>query len=212
MNNSDYLRDAYYANREAWLGSDGSIDGYGGGGNNSPVSLPYIIQIVNACTSAITDVDVGDSYANRAGVSAGPWNFNQNASITITSALVGVTYIEFLAQSESKPFKVGTTMLISSSSGQIEQPVTITHRNASGDRQDHVITPTIDAYQTQTDRIIDDYEYLFDGYSRARFSQVNGSATVTLRMYQVGMFTATQIVAGRNSNKSYLYPHIVRAF
>ena len=213
MDNSQFFQANYQANRNKWLSAEG--EGYefeAGAGTHGdvPISAPYVIQIVNACTSAIASVDIGDSYANRAGVSAGHWNFNQDSNITISSTIIGVTYLEFLSQSESKPFKVGATMAISTSAGQLEQSIAITHRNASGDRQDHVLTPTLDPYQEQTDRIIDDYEYLFDGYTRLRINQVNGSATLTIRMYQSGMFTATQLVAGRKGLKNYRPAQLVR--
>ena len=217
MDNRAFFDASYSANRNKWLSADSSSDEFdviadSGSQGDVKTSAPYIIQIVNACTSAIADVDIGDSYANRAGTSAGPWNFNQNSNITLSSTISGVTYIEFLAQSESKPFKVGCTMAISTSAGQLDQSIAITHRNASGDRRDHVLTPTLDPYQLQTDRIVDDYEYLFDGYTRLRMNQVNGSATLTIRMYQSGMFTATQLVAGRSGVKDYRPAHIIRAF
>lgn len=194
------------ANGDSWA-SDSYVnaEGDGGVGQQRHGSAPYIIQLVNACTTAIASVDVGDSYANRSAT-----NFNQSTNITITSTISGVTYIEYLAQSESQPFKVGRTMIISTSAGQLDQSVAVTHRNAGGDRQDHVITPTLDPYQQQTDRIIDDYEYLFDGFTRLRFNQINASATVTLRQYLVSKFAATQIVAGRPAQQVYQAPHLIK--
>ena len=169
-------------------------------------SAPYIIQLVNACTTAIANVDVGDSYLQRAAS-----NFGQSANITITSTISGVSYIEFLAQSESQPVKIGRTMVICTTAGQLDQTIAVTHRDASGNRADHIITPTVDPYQNQTDRIIDDYEYLFDGYTRLRFNQINASATVTLRMYPINKFVATQLIAGRGAEQTYGPPHIVKA-
>lgn len=185
---------------DAWQSADA---------NAAPVqqhsSAPYIIQIVNACSSAITSVDIGDSYTNRSAV-----NFNQNTNITTTSTISGVTYQEFLAQSESQPFTVGKTMVISTSAGQLDQTVAVTHRNAAGDRNDHVITPTLDPYQQQTDRIIDEYSYLFDGMTRLRFNQINGSATVTVRLYLMNKFAAAQIIAGRPAQQVYQAPNIIK--
>lgn len=189
-----------WASADAWRGADA------GGATQAHGSAPYIIQIVNACSSAISNVDVGDSYTNRT-----TSNFGQNSNITITSTVVGVSYLEYLAQSESQPFTVGATMVISTSSGQLDQTVVITHRNASGDRLDHVLTPTLDPYQQQTDRIVDYYEYLMDGFTRLRWNQINGSATVTLRQYLKGKFAASQIVAGRPALQTYGNPNIIKA-
>ena len=193
------------ANGNAWADDSYMAEGDGGAGVQKHGSAPYIIQIVNACTTAIASVDIGDSYANRAAS-----NFNQSTNITISSTITGVTYIEFLAQSESQPFKVSRTMIVSTSAGQLDQSVAVTHRNSSGDRNDHVITPTLDPYQTQTDRIIDDYEYLFDGFTRLRFNQINASATVTLRMYLSAKFAASQLVAGRPAQQVYAAPHLIK--
>jgi len=101
-------------------------------------------------------------------------------------------------------------MIISTSAGQLDQTVAVTHRDSAGNRSDHVITPTLDPYQTQTDRIIDEYEYLFDGFTRLRFNQINASATVTVRLYPIQKFAATQLVAGRNANVLYQAPHLIK--
>src|SRR3990167_2189628 len=192
-----------WENADAWDSADALNPGKGAAPQK--VSAPYIIQVVNACTSAIASVDIGDSYTNRAAS-----NFGQNSNITLTSTITGVTYIEFLSQSESQPFKVGRTMVISTSAGQLDQTVAVTHRDAVGNRNDHVVTPTVDPYQNQTDRIIDDYEYLFDGFTRLRFNQINASATVTIRMYPTSKFVATQLVAGRTGLPTYAAPHLIK--
>ena len=207
-NNNEWLN----ADGDSWSNAEGweSADNWAsaeGAGTPAPLrtSAPYIIQIVNACTSAIASVDLGDSYTNRT-VS----NFSQNSNITITCTISGITYIEFLAQSESQPVKIGRTMIISTSAGQLDQTVAVTHRDAVGNRADHIITPTVDPYQNQTDRIVDDYEYLFDGFTRLRFNQINASATVTTRMYPISKFVATQMVAGRPAQQVYSAPHIIK--
>ena len=185
---------------EGWSAADA-----GASGEPLRTSAPYILQIVNACTSAIASVDLGDSFTNRTAS-----NFNQNSNITISCTISGITYIEFLAQSESQPVKIGRTMIISTSAGQLDQTVAVTHRDAVGNRADHIITPTVDPYQNQTDRIIDDYEYLFDGFTRLRFNQINASATVTTRMYPISKFVATQMVAGRPAQQLYSAPHLIK--
>lgn len=208
-NESEWFNADGWQSADSWENAEGDAWSSAEGGDAAlqpqRVSAPYIIQVVNGCTSAISSVDIGDSYTNRAAS-----NFGQNSNITVSSTITGVTYIEFLAQSESQPFKIGRTMVISTSAGQLDQTVAVTHRDAVGNRNDHVITPTIDPYQNQTDRIIDDYEYLFDGFTRLRFNQINGSATVTVRMYPTGKFVATQLVAGRSGLPSYAAPHLIK--
>lgn len=205
-NDQDWYSADAWSSAEGWDSADAWSSAEGNdSASPSRVSAPYIVQVVNACTSAISSVDIGDSYTNRT-----TSNFGQNSNITITSTISGVTYLEFLSQSESQPFQVGRTMIISTSAGQLDQTVAVTHRDAVGNRADHIITPTVDPYQNQTDRIIDDYSYLFDGFTRLRFNQINGSATVTVRMYPINKFVATQLIAGRTGLPSYNPPHLIK--
>lgn len=110
-------------------------------------------------------------------------NFGQNSNITITTPLNGITYQEFLAERENAPIKVLKTEIISTSAGQLNEAVTITHRDSNGNRIDHTVAPVVDPMQTQTDRVIERKEFLFDGFTRIRLRQLNGSATVTLRFH-----------------------------
>jgi hypothetical protein len=202
MNNRDYFNSEANRNRDKWMYSDGG--GNAGGGIQNHSTANYTIQIVNS-GPAVANVDIGDSYTNRTAQ-----NFGQDPHITITSTVSGVSYTEFLSQSEAQPFTVIQTMIISTSAGQLDQTIALTHRNASGDRADHVITPTVDPYQNQTDRIIDSYEYMFDGMSRARFNQINANATVTIRMYLKNKFAASQTLYGRPAEQGYGRPDVVR--
>lgn len=186
----------------------GSANGGNAIENNSPTA--YIIQVVNSCNGggeasagAIANVDIGDAATNRTAS-----NFGQSTNITITSTIPGVSYLEYLATSETSPFTVGLTMIISTSAGQLDQALAITHRNVGGDRQDFVIAPTLSPFQTQTNRLTDDTEYLMDGMSRLRFNQVNSLATVTVRQYMKNRFNPLQIVANRPAVKNYADPNI----
>lgn len=110
-------------------------------------------------------------------------NFGQNSNITITSPVNGISYQEFLAERENAPIRVIKTEVISTSAGQLDRAVTITHRDSNGLRNDHTINPAVDPNQSLTDRLIDKKKYLFDGFTRIRLNQINGSATVTLRFF-----------------------------
>jgi hypothetical protein len=168
-------------------------------------SQPIIIVITNAATSAIANVQIYGSLNNRTAT-----NFGQNAAITFTSGIPNVNYLQILGNSESKNFKVGRTMIISSTSGQIEQTVNVAHYTDTGDQLNHFIIPTIDPYQQQTDRIVDDFEYLLDGFTSLTFTSILASATVTVRLYLLRRFSATQIAAGGNPNLQWAPPNIVR--
>lgn len=212
--NSNLPKETWY-NSDGWSGGDGWSGAAGqnggdwsanGGGQNPGMhssSMAYILQMVNACTTAIANVDIGDAATNRTAT-----NFGQSTNITITSTIPGVTYLEYLATSETSPFEVGLTMIISTSAGQLDQAIAVTHRNPGGKRQDFIIMPTLSPFQTQTDRITDDTTYLMDGMCRLRWNQINASATVTCRQYIKGKFSPIQIVADRPSLGSYQAPNI----
>jgi len=170
-------------------------------------SEPLIIQVVNNSTSAVPNVVLFNSNANR--TLTAPY-YNNNVNIAITSNIVGVSYQEMLANSESKPYKVGETLIISSSSGQVEQTVGVVHKTDTGKLIQYVITPVIDPYQFQTGRVVSNYEYIIDGYTYLTINQLNASATVTLYLYLKKRYSPTQIVAGGTSQMAYGNPGIMR--
>ena len=207
-NGWDYVSTPDLGMGTRWGSADGSNQGENIASNDSPIA--YIIQIVNSCDGGgapgggnIANVDIGDAATNRT-----TQNFGQNTNITITSTIPGVSYLEFLAVSETSPFTVGLTMILSTSAGQLDQPIAVTHRNVGGKREDFVIMPTLSPFQSQTDRITDATEYLMDGMSRLRFNQINRLATVTVRQYIKNKFNPLQIVANRPDISKYSAPNI----
>lgn len=187
------------ASADAWESAEGDR-------RAAKVSKPFLLRIVNACTSAIADVDLGDSYNNRQAT-----NQNQNTNITLSNRVSGFTINEFLAQTETQPFKVGKMLVICTTAAQFNETMTLTHRDSNGNRLDQVITFTLDPYQQQTDRYLIEEEFVFDGYTRLRFSNIRGSATVDINLYPAGKFAAAQVVAGRPAAQEYASPRIVRA-
>lgn len=184
----------------------------------SRTSLPFIIQIANSCSAtSYSNIDLGDSLSNRTGntgtFTSGSLVYTAAPNVTISSLVSGITYLDFLGQSESQPFKVGRTLIIvtsGSAASQFAQGVTLTHREAGGVRHDEPIVGVIDPYQNQTDRYLYEGEYLFDGFTRIRFNAINASTTVVVYLYPAEKFAATQTVAGRNSKLNYANPHITR--
>lgn len=201
MTNSDYFNSEAISNRDKWMNAVPNKQ------EQLHPPAPYIIQIVNNGGLAINNVDIGDSYLNRT-----TSNFGQSDSLAITSTLNNVTYTEYLAQTEVQPFIVGLTMIISTTANQVENYVAVTHRNAEGERLDTPLGSTIDPYQKQTDRVINDLEYMMDGMTRLRIRRIEAGATVTIRQYLKNKFAANQIIAGRPSMQSYQNPNVLKAF
>lgn len=208
MNNQGYFKKAYSDNRDKWLCADAWVDELSNKGPKKQFSAPFIVQVVNsnvAPTQPAQNVDIGDSYTTR-----NLSNFGQESGVTTTSLISGTSYIEFLASSETQPFKVGRTMLISTTAGQLDQTIAVTHRNTAGKRQDFIIAPTLDPNQSQTDRVIDDTEYLFDGMTRLRINQIALQTTLMVKIYPVADFSATRIIAGRDELEKFSAPELIR--
>ena len=210
MQNKEYFNKEYIANRDKWLCADawGEESGVVKGLVEQRSPAPFILQLVNSTpfpNTATSDVDIGDSFTNRMLT-----NFGQASNITTTSTVSGVTYREWLASSEEHPFIVGKTMIISTTAGQLEQPIAVTHRNAAGKRQDFIISSTLDPNQSQTDRVVDETEYIFDGMTRLRINEVAAGATVSIRIYPKIVYSATQIIAGRPADEIFKAPDLIR--
>lgn len=189
-----------------WGGANGDwsgADGVGGGEVSS--QQPYIIQVANSCSStAVSNVDIGNSFLNRAAE-----NFNQSSLISITSTVTEISYLEMLASTESNPFTVGKVMIISSNTSQIEQTIQVNHKTPAGKQDSFVISSTLSPFQNLTDRIIDETVWVFDGFARFRFNSILAGATVTVRFYLKNKFAASQILSDRSGVKNYDNPNLI---
>lgn len=210
MQNKEYFNKEYTANRDKWLCADawGKESGAVKGLVKQRSPAPFILQLVNSSPipgAATSNVEIGDSFTNRMLA-----NFGQASNIATTSTVSGVTYREWLASCEDHPFMVGRTMIISTTAGQLEQPIAVTHRDVAGKRQDFIISSTLDPNQTQTDRVIDETEYIFDGMTRLSINEVAAGATVSIRIYPKIVYSATQIIAGRPDEEFFKEPDLVK--
>jgi hypothetical protein len=202
-----------------WSDADAWTEAAGGapGGTMAPQHMaapeqqspPIIIKIKNTTSSDINNVDLYDAYANyQAGVAG---NFNQAAGITITSEIPNVTYLQMLANSWGKPMKIGRTVVISSTSLQAEEAFVIRHNTDYGQLIEYTVTPFIDPYQNQSDRIVESYNYILDGFTRIRFNTIIASASVVIRLYPASRFSPTNLAAGQKSgNLGWRKPVLVR--
>lgn len=203
FNNSDVMRN------NDWMGAD---EGFAQPQDILP-QQPYIIQVANSCASAaVSNVDIGNSFANRLTYDPlGTYNFGQNSNISITSTITDITYLEFLAATESNPFTVGKTMIISSSAGQVEQTVQINHKTPAGKQDSFIISAAMSPFQNLSDRVIDETSYVWDGFTRFRFNQINAGATVTVRLYLKNKFSPTRLIQGLSAVIGYTNPNLIMA-
>lgn len=136
---------------------------------------PYVIQILNRSNETIECVIIGHSYATRM-----EKNFGQDPNITITSLVPGVSYLEFLADSEKHPFEVVKTIIKSTTPGQLDQPVSVIHPVEPGNLPKLKEHPIV---TKQNNQLIDEYKYLFDGHTKVWFKYILGNTTVIIHLY-----------------------------
>lgn len=205
MDNWAFFNSVAEENRKKWLSANAEeANEYGSNAKKHGVSNFFALKITNTGGATISNVDIGDSYANRS-----LSNFGNNIEISTTSSIPGVTYQEWLAQTESRPFRVGRTEIISATANQLNESYALTHRNASGEAQSEAISPDLDPYQRQTDRVVLDYDYLFDGFSRIRIGRVLPTAVIRIKIWPSAIYSGTQELAGNGDVELFTMPKVL---
>lgn len=202
MTNQEFFISQEQKVMNEWLSADAWL--------NSEIrkkSKPFVLRIVNSPgLPAQSNVDLGNAHNNRQ-----TSNNGQPSAITTTSLISGVTYNEFLAETESKPFKVGQILIVSTTSGQLNNIITIINRDANGKRRDEAYYAPLDPYQQLTDRVLIEKEFLWDGYTTCRFATVNEGATINIFIWKKEQFSALDILSGGTGKVDYDEQRIVRA-
>ena len=194
-----------------------SNDGYGfsdynnadglGGTLSAPTSQPYIVNIQNTnTTTAVTAVTILGAYSNIG--SASP-HYGNSTNISITMGIANITYTEFLYQSMNKPFSVGLSYLSSATAAQVLETLTITQKDVNGNVASKVLTPTIDPYQFQTDKVAFKFEYRIDGFTNMVISSVLASTTLKIYFYPSETVATSRALAGRRAVQDYGNPRVV---
>ena len=193
-----------------------SNDGYGfsdynnadgiGGTLSAPTSQPYIVNVQNTnTTSAISNVTILGAYSNI-GQSAPA--YGNSTGISITMGIANITYTEFLYQSMNKPFSVGLTYLSSATAAQVLETLTITQKDVNGNVASKVLTPTIDPYQYQNDKVAFKFEYRIDGFTNMVISSVLASTTLKIYFYPSETVATSRALAGRRAVQEYGNPRV----
>jgi hypothetical protein len=108
------------------------------------VSQPYIIKIENK-TKKEQRVTIYGSNQNRH-----LSNFGAPKGVAVTSWLPGVTYGQILAQSETKPFRTEFLRVSSVNTQAINNPITVSYKDANGTMYRAPVIPLLDPYQQQS--------------------------------------------------------------
>ena len=193
-----------------------SNDGYGfsdynnadgiGGTMSAPTSQPYIVNVQNTSTStAISNVTILGAYSNIGQTAPA---YGNSTGISITMGIANITYTEFLYQSMNKPFSVGLTYLSSATAAQVLETLTITQKDVNGNVASKVLTPTIDPYQYQNDKVAFKFEYRIDGFTNMVISSVLASSTLKIYFYPSETVATSRALAGRRAVQEYGNPRV----
>ena len=193
-----------------------SNDGYGfsdynnadgiGGTMSAPTSQPYIVNVKNTNTSsAISNVTILGAYSNIGQTAPA---YGNSTGISITMGIANITYTEFLYQSMNKPFSVGLTYLSSATAAQVLETLTITQKDVNGNVASKVLTPTIDPYQFQTDKVAFKFEYRIDGFTNMVISSVLADTTLKIYFYPSETVATSRALAGRRAVQEYGNPRV----
>ena len=178
-----------------------------GGTMDAPTSQPYIVNVANTnTTSAISNVTILGAYS-FIGTTAPA--YGNTTGISITMGIANITYTEFLYQSMNKPFTVGLTYLQSGNASQVLETITVTQKDVNGNVASKVLTPTIDPYQYQTDKVAFKFEYRIDGFTNLVISSILASATLKIYFYPSETVAISRALAGRKAVQDYGNPRVV---
>jgi hypothetical protein len=190
---------------------DFSADGDMGQAIAAPTSQPYIINVQNTnTTSNISNVTILGAYSN---ISAASPAFGNSTGISISVGIANITYTEFLYQSMNKPFTVGLTYLAGSgtnATSQVLATLTVTQKDVNGNVASKVLTPTVDPYQFQTDKVAFKFNYKVDGFTYLIISTVYAATTAQIYLYPSETVSISRGLSGRRAVQNYGNPRVER--
>ena len=194
-----------FSNDDYGFSDYNNADGIGGT-MSAPTSQPYIVNVQNTNTStAISNVTILGAYSNIGQTAPA---YGNSTGISITMGIANITYTEFLYQSMNKPFSVGLTYLSSATAAQVLETLTITQKDVNGNVASKVLTPTIDPYQFQTDKVAFKFEYRIDGFTNMVISSVLAATTLKIYFYPSETVATSRALAGRRAVQEYGNPRV----
>jgi hypothetical protein len=218
----NYFEDARDNANENFLSFNGdfTFDDYGmddfsadGGmeASSAPTSQPYIINVQNTNTTTnISNVTILGAYSN---ISTASPAFGNSTGISISVGIANITYTEFLYQSMNKPFTVGLTYLAGSgtnATSQVLATLTVTQKDVNGNVASKVLTPTVDPYQFQTDKVAFKFNYKVDGFTYLIISTVYAATTAQIYLYPSETVSISRGLSGRRAVQGYGNPRVER--
>tara|TARA_R100001509_G_scaffold119273_1_gene73602 strand:+ start:186 stop:914 length:729 start_codon:yes stop_codon:yes gene_type:complete len=176
---------------------------------DASASQPYIISLYNSSGGGtdLSNIEVGNAYSAIALTSG---NISTTAGIKYSMGITGVTYLEWLWQTTTKPFVVGLTYLQSDTSAQVLQTIVVKVVDANGNQQQKTLVPTIDPYQNQSDITVLKHTYKFDGFTSLTVNEITNGKTLKVYLFPSETATIGRSLTGSSIARGYSNPNVVR--
>ena len=223
MENLDsYFSDAEEAINETFMSADGfdyndfeesfdfASEGeyMNAGGDMAGSSQPYIVSLYNSSAADVSSVEIGGAFANITTASGDDGN---TGGIKYAMGISGVTYLEFLWQTTSKPFVVGLTYLqCDSSPSSVLETITVKVVDTNGNSQSKTLVPTIDPYQQQNDITVLKHTYKWDGFTTLTVNKIATGKTLKVYLFPSETVSAGRALTGSAIARGYGNPNVVR--
>ena len=178
---------------------------------DASASQPYIISLYNSSGGAadLSNVEVGNAYSAITG-NGTTLNAGNTPGLAYTMGISGVTYLEWLWQTTTKPFVVGLTYLQSDTSAQVLQTIVVKVVDANGNQQQKTLVPTIDPYQNQSDITVLKHSYKFDGFTSLTINEITNGKTLKCYLFPSETATIGRSLTGSSIARGYSNPNVVR--
>ena len=141
-------------------------------------SQPYVIEIKNTNATTENDLILFDAFKNLSAT-----NFGLPVGVEVSSKMSNVSYNQLLFQSMSMPFMSSMTYLAADSSSQVMATFSIKTKDANGNMQSIPCSPTISPYQSQSNVVQANYDYLVNGNTQYIISKMEAGEVLSIYIY-----------------------------
>lgn len=168
-----------------------------------------IITVKNTSTSDVSNVELFNASALDYTGDKEP-NYQNSSAISISSVMSNLKYNQILSNSKINPVRYGEFMLITETSGQIDQEYKINHTDpVTGQTSSFPYYPILDPYQTLTDRITKPtgQNFILDGNTAFVIGVLKANCTLQIRFFSYITSNNAKTLKGESAHKVYTNPH-----
>jgi hypothetical protein len=171
-----------------------------GTGSNMPSTKPYVILISNTSAAAVSNFDILGAAQYLTGTNGGgTWSSAGNFTylgITVSMGTPGVSYQQFLSNTQTSPFTGGAiyAQTLSGSNSQVTSIITLTSTSPQGAVYTEPLIPLISPNQFQTGIVTMNSEFNVDGLTKLTFTTIYASTVWQVLIYPAQVISPAAIL------------------